>query len=154
MSEEIINGIDVSECEHHYTNPVNGVIYHGCAIYEQINELGYSQDTLCEQNPNCYYKQLKRLEQELDIKEKMLDKFMIGSGETLEKLQQENEGLKAKNKNYAKLMLEQQEISQKYWECIEKVKQTIGVLTETCKVYPIKTNLDKLMTIINEVLND
>jgi hypothetical protein len=65
MSEEpIINGIDVSECEHHYTNPVNGIIYHGCAIYEQINELGYSQDTLCEQNPDCYFKQLKRLQEE------------------------------------------------------------------------------------------
>jgi predicted RNase H-like nuclease (RuvC/YqgF family) len=64
MSETIINGIDVSECEHHYTNPVNGTIYHGCAIYEQVNELGYSQDTLCEQNPDCYFKQLKRLQEE------------------------------------------------------------------------------------------
>lgn len=67
-----INGIDVSECRHHYTNPVNGVIYHACAIYEQKNELGYWQDTLCEQNPNCYFKQLKRLQEENEkLKEKI-----------------------------------------------------------------------------------
>ena len=62
MSE--INGIDVSKCEHHYTNPVNGIIYNGCAIYQQKNELGYWQDTLCEENPDCYFKQLKRLQKE------------------------------------------------------------------------------------------
>lgn len=73
-----INGIDVSECKHHYTNPVNGIIYHGCAIYEQINELGYSQDTLCEQNPDCYFKQLKHLQEEL--------KKDMGNIEKIEKL--------------------------------------------------------------------
>lgn len=32
----------------------------------------------CSSDENCYFKQLARLQQELDIKEKMLDKFMIG----------------------------------------------------------------------------
>lgn len=72
----------------------------------------------------------------------------------LARLQEENERLKAENKNYAKLMLEQQEISQKYWECIKKIKQAIEVLAETCNVYPLKTNLDKLITTINEALNE
>lgn len=132
-----INGIDVSECKH---------FKNGSCGLETLTPCPYYKD--------CYFKQLKRLQQELDIKEKMLDKFMIGSGETLEKLQKENKELKEENKNYAKLMLEQQEISQKYWECIEKIKQAIEVLAETCNVYPLKTNLDKLITTINEVLNE
>lgn len=72
----------------------------------------------------------------------------------IEELEKENENLKAENKYYAKLMLEQQDISQKYWECIEKIKQVIEVLAETCNVYPLKTNLDILVTTINEVLNN
>jgi len=54
----------------------------------------------------CYKleEELKRLQQELDIKEKMCDKFMIGSGEILEKLQQENEELKEKNSHKSNLI--------------------------------------------------
>ena len=85
MNETIINGIDVSECKNF-----------SCGICEEENKIPrtighFTAD--CTFYPNCYYKQLKRMQQELDIKEKMLDKFMIGSGETLEKLQKENEKL-------------------------------------------------------------
>lgn len=89
MSEEketIINGIDVSECKYYHCK--------GCTA----NNFGKC-DSSSEIYKNCYFKQLKRLQQELDIKEKMLDKFMIGSGETLEKLQKENEKLKERLKN-------------------------------------------------------
>lgn len=89
--ETIIDGCNVAECEHHYTNLVDGITYHGCSIYEQTNELGYQQDTLCEQNPDCYFKKLQRLKKELEIKEKQSEHFMIGSGEVLDKLRQENE---------------------------------------------------------------
>lgn len=87
--EKIINGIDVSECEHHYTNTVNGIMYNGCAIYEQINELGYSQDTLCEQNPDCYFKQFKRLQKENESL-KSLNDFNV---QKIEVLKEENEKL-------------------------------------------------------------
>ena len=98
-----INSIDVSECKHHYTNPVNGIIYHGCAIYEQINELGYSQDTLCEQNPDCYFKQLKRLQEENKSLQMLScancgEKYLTPDGVELYgknvQLQKENEKLK------------------------------------------------------------
>ena len=90
--EKAINGIDVSECKNF-----------SCGICEEENKIPrtigrFTAD--CTFYPNCYFKQLKRLQQELDIKEKMLDKFMIGSGETLEKLQKENEGLKKLKKYY------------------------------------------------------
>ena len=177
MSEEtetIINGIDVSECEHHYTNTVNGIIYNGCAIYEQINELGYSQDTLCEQNPDCYYKQFKRLQQELDIKEKMLDKFMIGSGETLEKLQKENEKLKADlkgeteqcqkwyqsetDKHFQMLKYEQalEEIRKEYTNSIfyqcDKTEEECPC--HNCIILGQLDRVQNIVKIIDEVLND
>ena len=45
----IIDGIDVSKCQH----------YGKCSTY------CYVVDELCSDNPNCYYKQLARKEQEL-----------------------------------------------------------------------------------------
>lgn len=82
MNKPIINGIDVSECCFYNNGKCNNPNGMACN---------------CINNAVCYFKELKRLQQELDIKEKMLDKFMIGSGETLEKLQKENEGLKSLN---------------------------------------------------------
>ena len=53
----IIDGINVINCGGYYFSPTG---YHSCQDIQQINSLGYEQDTLCEQNPNCLYKQLKR----------------------------------------------------------------------------------------------
>ena len=55
----IIDGIDITACGGYYFSPTG---YHSCQDIQQINSLGYEQDTLCEQNPNCLYKQLKRKE--------------------------------------------------------------------------------------------
>lgn len=76
----------------------------------KINGIDVSEPVLTATNNNIYYSQnavdellnnIKRLQQELDIKEKMLDKFMIGSGETIEKLQEENEKIKKQYNCYA-----------------------------------------------------
>ena len=60
--EIIIDGVDVSECEHQY--------YKKCKIdYDEWNNeiIRYNE---CQNNPNCHFKQLKRKEQVLDeIKE-------------------------------------------------------------------------------------
>jgi len=95
-NNKTINGIDVSEWE------LKGVLIPitECKYFEGIGDCKESKG-LCVDNDNCYFKQFKRLQQELDIKEKMLDKFMIGSGETLEKLQQENEKIKKQYNCYA-----------------------------------------------------
>ena len=59
----IINGVDVSECEY-YDSKMNGVC-------ECKNTKEYGTPTRvtgcggCKFNPNCYYKQLKRKEREL-----------------------------------------------------------------------------------------
>ena len=158
--KSIINGIDVSECEFLECGMCNA----------QRNCDGYTGIECKYDNESCYYRQLKRLQEEneklktqyncyacgnckgkedyLNLEKhhkglrKQFDEFVKRNNTLslrIEELEKENENLKAENKNYAKLMLEQQEISQKYWECIEKIKQAIEVLAETCNVYPLKT---------------
>ena len=63
--EIIIGGVDVSKCGHYH--------YGKCEIdYDEWNNeiIRYNE---CQNNPNCYFKQLKRKEQALDEIEKYLD---------------------------------------------------------------------------------
>lgn len=171
-----INGIDVSEEIRYCNNCSNlgldfktGKLY--CGLSNRKDEL--PEILSCENfSSSCY---IKRLQQELDIKEKMLDKFMIGSGETLEKLQKENENLKEQLNIY----MSQYEIKipNKYRQALEKIIDIAEkLITETpeynscyykdecgnnctpkkqSKVeYCCYENVDKILTIINEVLND
>ena len=60
----IIDGIDVSGCEKH-GETIDGIT---CGNGERIrlaNEI-ITKHKLCKDNPNCYYKQLKRKEQECE----------------------------------------------------------------------------------------
>lgn len=147
MSEEIINGIDVSECEHHYTNPVNGIIYHGCAIYEQINELGYSQDTLCEQNPNCYFKQFKRLQEENEELKARFNELYNNAEQLVDKYNKydgnkENELVEIINKTTDE--------RNKYKQALEEIKEIVSGNYEILD----SQGLQDLRRIISEVLND
>lgn len=69
----IINGVDVSECEY-YDSKMNGVC-------ECKNTKEYGTPTRitgcggCKFNSNCYYKQLKRKEQECKKYKKHLDEI-------------------------------------------------------------------------------
>lgn len=55
MTEEIINGIDVSECGYLDKSPVD----FWCGEVDGEYSAAY-----CNERPDCYYKQLKRLETE------------------------------------------------------------------------------------------
>lgn len=65
----IIDGVDVSECEF-AVKPINdnGIKCHCAKGLLQIAKMQEQPESiksgLCENNPNCYYKQLKRKEQE------------------------------------------------------------------------------------------
>ena len=62
--EIIIDGIDVSKCGHYH--------YRKCEIdYDEWNNeiIRYNE---CQNNPNCYFKQLKRKEQECEELKKQL----------------------------------------------------------------------------------
>lgn len=57
----IINGVDVSNCE--FIKQRNNLI--GCMTWVHNSKNIVSGSFECQQNPNCYYKQLKRTQQEL-----------------------------------------------------------------------------------------
>ena len=193
MSETIINGIDVSECEK-LGETIDGFT---CGLGKRIrfaNEI-ITKHNLCKDNPDCYFKQLKRLQeenkrlqmlscancgekylspdgaelyeknvqlkQELDIKEKMLDKFMIGSGETLEKLQKENEWLKKENEQLKKPCLVMPKVNQLAVpiEKYEKLYKALEEIREIAKYSvmhnsELNANYQIILQKIDEVLND
>ena len=63
--ETIINDVDVSECEYCLK-----MIKHRCTIQQDVYKC------LCEENPNCHYKQRKRKEQECEkLKKELIKEF-------------------------------------------------------------------------------
>lgn len=58
----IIDGVDVSGCEH----------YEDLNCFAYRDSCGYPLD--CKDNPNCYYKQLKRKEQECEELKKIIQR--------------------------------------------------------------------------------
>ncbi len=68
MSETIINGIDVSECNIRFNHFGKNICELG---NRKLGELHY----LCSENPNCYFKQLKRLQEENEKLKKALQEL-------------------------------------------------------------------------------
>lgn len=66
--EIIIDGVNVAECKYHSSTP--------------SSELCYMKGNKCNDNPNCYYKQLKRKTQECEeLKKKFKNLFGIDNEE-------------------------------------------------------------------------
>ena len=168
VKEIIIDGVNVSECKHLYIPQETKICQ--CLICET------GEFVQCKRESNCYFKQFKRLQQELDIKEKMLDKFMIDSGKTLEKLQEENEELKKEVSNwknlkpiditdFCKVAEKTLDSNNKYKQALEEIRKKITPVCAYCDNIDGFTTWDdcenvcekgviKYLKIIDEVLND
>ena len=136
--KQMIDGIDVNKCQH----------YGKCSTY------CYIVDELCSDNPNCYYKQLKRKEQECEalqmseneakeiIAELQAYKDINEDFKTAwEELKVENEELKeiineAKNSNLGlKSFLVGEAVGNEYEQQLDQLKQTLDEIEEFCIVY-------------------
>lgn len=139
MSETIINGIDVSECEflRKCVIPDN----EGCAV----------DDSLCCDVGNCYFKQLKRLQEENEGL-KSLNDFNV---QKIEVLQEENE----KQKEQLNIYMSQYEIKipNKYRQTLEEIRSNCNNYAKT-ENYVIDDTFNEFLEIIfdkiNEVLDD
>lgn len=164
MSETIINGIDVSECEF-YNN-------YECDAYR--HEYWEPQDNtkdMCKEHENCYFKQLNRLQEE-NKRLQMLscvncgEKYLSPDGaELYEKnvqLQEENEELK-KQLEFSrthKTVLDAERI--KYKQALEEIKEDLEQDTTCesrecgCDDYGecLKCVKETMLDKISEVLND
>lgn len=182
MSEEIIiNGIDVSECEFYeemreLPDNLNG------GYYIQHCYCGLQGDNycICNKNPDCYFKQLKRLEQEnkekINILEQIINilypnanddelydvafnseyidklKELIKSNE---RLQKENEDLKAEIDRQKDTIT----YLQNYDMChkiLIQYKQTLEEIRSYCEEQNLKADYTacEILSIIDKVLDE
>ena len=122
-----------------------------------IDGLGYQQDTIYEQNPDCYFKKLKRLEKENEELKKIVD-CKNGIISTLRNYKVSCFDCE-KNKIYRQALEEIREIAKKAneGECISAKNGECRNENGVCWNDPYMScscGLDKILDKINEVLND
>lgn len=152
----IINGIDVSECKWLIRFGLSSFKMIDCVRKERgkINQCGinnhlYGQEFCCEDNPDCYYKQLKRLEQE----NKELRQVRKNSPDIQEpyiylyrQIKKQCHKLKQENKDAERI---------KYKQALEKIRDILCNGRTFYEGYfdnPNLSRMDEAIIVINEVL--
>lgn len=130
----IIDGVDVSGCpqlmeDYQRANNIEGRyehIKHVCECGERgVEEYWFE----CKYNPNCYYKQLKRKEQECD----MWKNLTVDNGAVALKYQEQLDLLKAENKHLNDLLNQALKELEQSREAIEKIKELIQKEINDCE---------------------
>ena len=120
--EIIIDGIDVSKCEYCLK-----MTKHRCSIQRDVYKC------LCEENPNCYFKQSKRKEQECEKLKKRRESFQ---------------------KDYSKLY---QVVENKgYIKELDQYKQALDIIEEYCMQCNLRWDFTAqiVLNIINKLKDD
>ena len=136
----IIDGVDESGCPHLIEDyqwwNVAGREEHDrniCALsFDEY--IDFEEDDFCKQNPNCYYKQLKRAEKTM---QEIWDRFGKTSDELLRK-EQEIDQLKAENKHLNDLLNQALKDYEKVRETLTDIKE----IAEHCIKQDICTTCD------------
>ena len=165
MTEEIIiDGVDVAGCEYMLNNKIKGKQHCPAKAMPYAKETSCicrkSIDTpynFCKHNPNCHYKQLKRLEQEnKELKEKYshvleLAKTNADSNEyCLQELEKENKELKETVKDLNQSIQNCNIQRTKMYKALEEIKSAIvEYLPKNPAQYAL---LEYIQIQINEVL--
>lgn len=123
----IIDGIDVSECEH-----FKGNLRYNCCNY-------YVDNFCCEENPNCYFKQLARAKKDID-------NFDNANRE----LWQENEKLENATFTLARGLNFQQERADKLENALAEI-ETLCI--DKCR-YGKEVTIQDILSIINKTKVD
>ena len=124
MSDKKIikDDIDVSKCQH----------------YGKCSKYCYVVEELCSDNPNCYYKRLKRKQQECEELKKIINEaknsnldlqsFLVGEA-LVNEYEQQLDQLKAENEHLS----EKEEEAKHYLEEAEKFKNCLNEIKEIAK---------------------
>ena len=130
----VIDGVDISGCEFidewKHCDICNSLIK---TVYPNSTKCLTEQDLRCETYQNCHYKQLARKTQEC------------------EELLKENQQLR--NSLSDSLMFKftgQENETNRYLEALEIIEGMLQVIVESNKVYPLQSNLYKILDIINK----
>lgn len=156
--EIIINDVDVSKCIHidnwKHCNCCNDLIK---TIYPKASQCLIEEDLRCEIYPNCYFKQLKRKEQECEeLQEKIKKYSKINEQDTKDfaKLKQEcknlEEELRGCRIGIKDISIENTEIckiSEKYKQALDEIEKYFKSKDKR------KTSLFNIFVIEQEILN-
>ena len=129
--EIIIDGVDVSGCEF-YQIAEN-------ELYPKAQYCGSMRTTFCENEPNCYYKQLKRLEQENA------------------ELKAENERLKEEKENLIEQLVTYNQFENsynKYRQTLQEIKEIAGGVRNYLQLLAprdVRYEMDRILQKISEV---
>ena len=137
----IVDGVDVSRCEF-YQIEAN-------ELYPKANYCGSMRNTFCEIEPNCYYKQLKRKEQEYEelrkYHNKCCEEFENEKQKLIDKYNQFSKDFfigKYCKKEYCDLLKAKEQ------ECEELQNKFLGL---NGKAYSNSLELDQLKQTITEI---
>ena len=126
----MINGVDVSECEH-------------LGLYKECKlKCGSCCPVDCKDNPNCYYKQLMRKEQEC---QQAMDNYVQLDLQRVKEYNELVDLYKAKEQECEKLKSDLTDLSKiidckngtilTFKEQLDKLKQTLAEIKEICNEY-------------------
>jgi DNA repair exonuclease SbcCD ATPase subunit len=153
----IIDGVDVSGCEHLYREI-------DCLAHMDYSECceGYDPSYGYCPNTDCYYKQLKRKEQECEELKKIIDEaknskldlksFLVGEAIQNE-YEQQLDQLKAEVKSKTEYVQEQREIINQYSKEIEMYKKCQGKRASK-REEELKTENKHLNDLLNQALKE
>ena len=138
----IIDGVDVSECEFYFDEK--------CRCMDASIMQDFYSCPQCNSNPNCYYKQLQRKEQECE----RLSKYSVGFAKKCQRLELDILHLKDENNRFKR---EIQPFNDDYFKDLdtktiaELEKKSIRLTTENRK---LENALDEIEEYINTQLDE
>lgn len=153
MNEEIIiiNGVNVAECEK-LGETIDGIT---CGLGKRIrfaNEI-ITKHNLCEDNPNCYYKQLKRLQAENEAyKNSIIANHDRAIGKRLEEVLDENERLKEEITKHKANNLELLKYADEDKSDIDRLEQLYQ--DEHCDNLQLRKALEEIREIVKTCINN
>lgn len=158
----IIDGVDVSECKHYERHS-----FYDCN--ETCEDNGAIVCTNCEDNPDCYFKQLARKEQEINNVQEYYKELRSNVTELankyvqlrrqLKEKEQECEELKAESFTREELITIQEKDIDHYRRAFEEIDKIINNIFDRClghktdgctPVHNVCEELIKILDIINK----
>lgn len=149
----MIDGVDVSKCEHWN-------ICKQCEL-SQLPQSNY--ELLCKDNPHCYFKQLARKTQECEELKKKIETYKCSTNchkyieadryrKALAPFQDEYfKGLDTTAiAELAKKSIRLTTENRKLETALDEIEEMLQVIVKSNKVYPLQSNLYKILNIISK----
>lgn len=159
--EIIIDGVDISECSYAITpkrqcpnKPMPYAKETSCIGCKEHN----TKLNFCKNNPDCYYKQLKRLERQYEDVLKLAKENADSNEYCLQELEQENEKLKEEITKLSDPRYQISKVNEGYYNRMNTYKQALQEIREICKNSHTSASedyyrtADKIQAKINEVI--